>query len=76
VRSKSYGWKNLKFSLFVHSTQKKLHNELGLNGNVYSTQLQAALPAVIDVIKESVSFIIIICFFTVGSVIFLQLSFL
>ena len=34
---KSYGWKNL--SLFIQH-MKKLHNEVGLNGKVYSTQEQ------------------------------------
>jgi len=43
--------KNLKFILFVYSTHKKLHNEAGLDGNVYSTQAQAALTAFTDLIK-------------------------
>jgi len=45
------------FLLFVYSTHKKLHNEVGLGGNLYSTQGQAALIAVTDVIKETVWFI-------------------
>ena len=45
------GWK--KFLLFVYSTHIKLHNEVGLDGDVYSTQGQTALPAVTDVIKVS-----------------------
>jgi len=45
------------------------------NGNVCSTPAQVALTAVTDVIKESVLFIFIYCFFKVGSVKFLQLSF-
>jgi len=36
-------------------------------------QVQAALNAVTDITKESVWFIIIYCFFTVGTVKFLQL---
>ena len=39
-------------------------------------QVQAASIAVTDVIKESVWFIIVYSFFTVGSVEFLQLSFM
>jgi len=38
-------------------------------------QVKASLNAVTDILKESVWFIIIYCFFTVGSVKFLQLSF-
>jgi len=32
--------KNLKFLLLVYSTLKKLNNVAGLDGNVYSTQVQ------------------------------------
>jgi len=36
-------WKKLKFIfLLVYSTHKKLHSEFSLNGNIYSTQAQAA----------------------------------
>jgi len=45
------GWKNVNFLLFVYSTNKKLQNDFGLDGNVYSTQGQAALTAVTDVIR-------------------------
>jgi len=39
-----------------------------LSGSNHSNlHVQAALPAVTDVIKESDSFIIVYCFFTVGS---------
>jgi len=38
-------------------------------------QMQASLTEVANVIKESVWFIIVYCSFTVGSVKFLQLSF-
>jgi len=71
---KSCGWKNLKFLLFVCSTHKKLHSEVGLDGNVYSKQRQAALAAVTDtdVLEESVWFIIVYGFFIVGDVKFLQ----
>jgi len=44
--------KHLKFLLFIYSTHKKLHNEVGLERKIYSTQEQAALTAVTDVIKE------------------------
>ena len=51
-----------------------MQNEVGLDGIVYSTQGQATLNAVTDVISESAWwFIIVYCFFTVGSVKFLQL---
>jgi len=36
---------------------KKLHNEVGLDGHVYSTQGQAVLIAVTEVMKESAWFI-------------------
>jgi len=58
------------YDIFIQHI-KKLY-EVGLDGNVYHTQGQAALTAVTDVIKDSVWFIIIDCFFTVGSVKFLQ----
>jgi len=34
--------KKPKFLLLVHSSRKKQHNEVGLDGNVYNTQAQAA----------------------------------
>ena len=43
--------------------------------NRSNCQAQAALNAVTNITKESVCFIIIYCFFTVGTVKFLQLSF-
>jgi len=43
--------------------------------NRSNLQVQAASTAVTDVIKESVWFIIVYCFFTVGDVKFLQLSY-
>jgi len=43
--------------------------------NRSNCQVQAALNAVTDITKESVWFIIIYCFFTAGTVKFLQLSF-
>jgi len=43
---------------------------------VYSTPRQTALIAVTDVIKESVLFTVVCCFFAIGIVKFLQLSFL
>jgi len=46
--------KNFKFLLFVYSTHKKLHGEVGLDGNVCSTQEPAASTAVTDIRKESV----------------------
>jgi len=45
------------------------------SSNRSNLQVQAALTAVTDVIKESVWFIIVYCFFTAGSAKFLQLSF-
>jgi len=46
-----------------------LHNKVGLNGNVYSTQRQAASTVLVtDVTKKSVWFKIVYCFFTVSSV--------
>jgi len=44
-----------------------------MSKNVYNMQGQAALSAATDVIKEYVWFINVICFFTVGSMKFLQL---
>jgi len=41
--------------------------------NRSNLQVQAALTAVTDIIKESVWFIIVYCFFIVGSMKFLQL---
>jgi len=70
------GWKNFKFLLFVYSTLKKLHHQVGLDGRVHSTQGHAALTAVTDIKKESVWFVIVYCFCTAGSVKFLRLSFL
>jgi len=64
--------KNLTFSLVVYLTHIKLHSEVGLHGNICSTQGQAALTAATDVIKESVWFIIVYCFFAVSGVKFLQ----
>jgi len=46
-----------------------------LSGSKRKLQVQAALTVVIDVIKESVWFIIVYCFFPGGGVKFLQLSF-
>ena len=46
--------KNLKFSLFVYSTSKKLHSQVGLDGNVYITQGQGVSTAMTNVIKQSV----------------------
>jgi len=43
--------KKRKFLLFVSSTHKKLHNEAGLDENVYSRQGQAALSAVTGIIR-------------------------
>ena len=60
----------LNFYLFVHSTHKKLHNEVGSDGNVYNTRRQAALTAVTDVIKDSVCFPNGYYFFSVGCKIF------
>jgi len=37
------------------STQKKLHKDIGFDGNVYSMQGQAALTTVSDIRKESFS---------------------
>jgi len=68
--------KNVKFLLYVYSTHKQLHNEVGLDGNAYGTQGQACFTAVTDVIGESAGFIIVYCFFTVGSVKHMQISFL
>ena len=49
---------------------------MGLTGSNHSNlPVQAALTAVTDIIKESVWFIILYCFFTVGRAKFLQLSF-
>jgi len=53
------------FVIWLFTTQK-LHNEVGLDGIVYSMQRQVALTGVTDVIKESVWFITVYCFFTVG----------
>jgi len=65
-----------KFLIFVYSTHK-LHNEVRFEGDVCSMQGQAA-PAVTDVIRVSLfhNRLPFQCFFAVGSVKFLQLSFL
>ena len=76
LEKKTVDEKKLKFLLFVYSTHKQLHNDVGLDGNAYVKQGQAALTAVTDVIKESVWFIIVYCFFTVGSVTYTQIYFL
>jgi len=68
--------KNVKFLLYVYSTHEQLHNEVGLDGNAYGTQGQACFTAVTDVIGESAGFIIVYCFFTVGSVKHMQIPFL
>jgi len=44
--------KKPKFLLFVYSTHKKLHNDIGLEGKICSTQEQAVRTTVTDVIKE------------------------
>ena len=62
------------YYLFMH--QIKTAQRVGLDGNVYSAQGQASLTAMTDVIKEAFWFLIVYCFFTVGGVKFLQLSFL
>ena len=49
-----------------------MHLSASNHGNV---QVQAALTAVTDIIKESVWFMIVYCLFTVGSAKFLKLSF-
>jgi len=49
---------------------------MSLSGSNHNNlQVKAASTAVTDVIKEFVWFIIVYCFFTVGSVKFLHLSF-
>jgi len=45
------------------------------SSNRSNLQVEAASTVVTDIIKESVLFIVVYCFFTVGSVKFLQLSF-
>jgi len=57
--------KTSNFIMSLFNTQK-LHNEVGLDGNVYSTKRQAAITAVNDVIEESVWFVIVYYFFAVG----------
>ena len=57
-------------------TSSMIKQTMHLSGsNRSNCQVQAALNAVTDITKESVWFIIIYCFFTVGTVKFLQLSF-
>jgi len=72
---KAVNEKKLKLLLFVHSTHKKNYTRRLLEMRIYSTQTQTALTAVADVIKDSVWFIAVYCFFSVDSVKFLQLSF-
>jgi len=45
--------KTLNFLLYVYSTHKKLHSEVGLDGHVYSRPAhgKATLTAVTDVIR-------------------------
>jgi len=57
-------------------TSSLINHNMRLSGsNCSNLQVQAALTAVTDVIKESVWFIFVCCFFTVGSAEFLQLLF-
>ena len=57
-------------------TSSMTKRTMSLSGSYRSNlQVQGALTAVTDVIKESVWFILVYCFFTVGSEKFLQLSF-
>jgi len=49
-------WMKSKYFIICLFNAWKLHNEVGLNGNVYIKQGQAALTAVPDVIKEYVRF--------------------
>jgi len=45
--------KKLKFIfLLVYSTHKKLHSEFSLNGNIYSTQAQAASTSSFESVLE------------------------
>jgi len=53
--------KNLSFYYLFIQHIKKLHNEVGLDVNVYSTQGQTALTAVTHAMKESVWFMIVYC---------------
>jgi len=46
--------KNSSFYYLFMQHMKTLHNEVGLDANVHSTQGQASLTAVTDVIKEPV----------------------
>jgi len=46
--------KSFKYLLFVYSTHKKPHGEVGSDGNVCSTQEPTASIAVTDIRKESV----------------------
>ena len=48
---KAVNEKTLSFYYLFIQHIKKLHNEVGLDGNVYSTPGQTALIAVTDVIK-------------------------
>ena len=57
-------------------TSSMIKQTMHLSGsNRSNCQVQTVLNAVTDITKESVWFIIIYCFFTVGTVKFLQLSF-
>jgi len=58
-------------------TSSMIERNIRLSGsNRSNLQIQGALTAVTDVINEFLWFIIVSCFFTVGSVNILQVSFL
>jgi len=52
------GGRTSKFLLFVFSTHKNLHNDVGLEGKINSTQEQAALTALINVVKELCNYLL------------------